>query len=144
MLVDAQLTERSERVLQEIKETHKHFRSYLITHGTPITFLVWSVQGSIPRCEIWRLQRSCVESKRSIRRKSISGNSSCPRMQLLTFVPIDPSTAAADTFDGSHIEVLQHIQGDTDEKRCFWIPNREFSSLAISCSMTCSGTRRNG
>src|ERR1700674_4565208 len=54
------------------------------------------------------------------------------------------------TFDGSHIEVLKHIQGDTDENTMLWIPGQRiliggdvvFNDMHVYTAETDSQVRR--
>src|SRR6185295_11175200 len=39
-------------------------------------------------------------------------------------VPIESFDGSTITFESSHLEVLKHIQGDTDENTMLWIPGQ--------------------
>jgi len=79
MLVDAQLTRTNAgKSLTGNQETHKPLSLIYITHEHADHFLGLEVfKEAYPGVRINCGSASCVESKRSIRRKSISGNSSC-------------------------------------------------------------------
>src|SRR4029077_8929533 len=65
-------------------------------------------------------------------------------------VPIDPFDGSTIQFDGSSIEVLRHIQGDTDENTMLWIPEQRilvagdvvFNDMHVYTAETDRGVRR--
>jgi glyoxylase-like metal-dependent hydrolase (beta-lactamase superfamily II) len=65
-------------------------------------------------------------------------------------VPIEPFDGNTITFESSHIEVIKHIQGDTDENTMLWIPGLEilvggdvvFNNMHVYTAETDSQARR--
>jgi glyoxylase-like metal-dependent hydrolase (beta-lactamase superfamily II) len=126
MLVDAQLTKtNAERVLLEIRETKKPLSIIYITHEHADHFLGLEVfKEAYPSVRIiansavvdrinkvyqekldkWRLLLGTGATSRVIAIEKFDGNSI--------------------TFEGSEIEVLKNIQGDTDENTMLWIPEQ--------------------
>ena len=126
MLVDAQLTRtNAERVLQEIKETHKPLSLIYITHEHADHFHGLEVfKEAYPSVRIIAatavLRRILKVYQEKIDKwKQLLGSDAATHV-----VPIDPFDDSTITFDGSHIEVLKHIRGDTDENTMLWIPEQ--------------------
>jgi len=124
MLVDAQLTKtNAERVLQEIKETHKPLSLIYITHEHADHFLGLEVfRGAYPRARI--IATSAVGARihkvyqeKIEKWKQLLGSGATTQV-----VPIEPFDGDTIPFESSHIELLKHIQGDTDENTMLWIP----------------------
>jgi len=152
MLVDAQLTRtNAERVLQEIKETHKPLSLIYITHEHADHFLGLEVfKEAYPGVRIIAasavLRRiNKVYQEKIDKWKRLLGSDAATHV-----VPIDPFDGSTITFDGSHIEVLQHIQGDTDENTMLWIPGQRiliggdvvFNDMHVYTAETDSQARR--
>ena len=126
MLVDAQLTKtNAERVLQEIKETKKPLSIIYITHEHADHFLglevfkeaypgVRIIANSTVRDRIDKVYQQKIDKW-----KQILGPRATSRV-----VAIENFDGPFITFDGSKIEVLKHIQGDTDENTMLWIPGQ--------------------
>ena len=65
-------------------------------------------------------------------------------------VPIEPFDGNTIPFESSHIEVLKHIQGDTDENTMLWIPGQKilvggdvvFNNMHVYTAETNSQARR--
>jgi len=126
MLVDAQLTKTSaERVLQEIKETKKPLSIIYITHEHADHFLGLEVfRAAYPSVRIIATSAviariNQVYQEKIDKWKQLLGSDAATRV-----VPIEPLDGDTITFDSSHIEVLKHIRGDTDENTMLWIPER--------------------
>jgi glyoxylase-like metal-dependent hydrolase (beta-lactamase superfamily II) len=126
MLVDAQLTKtNAERVLQEIKETKKPLTIIYITHEHADHFLGLEVfKEAYPGMRIIAdstvVDRADEVYQRKIDKwKQILGSSATSRV-----VAIEKFDGNFIAFDGSKIEVLKRIQGDTDENTMLWIPEQ--------------------
>ncbi len=126
MLVDAQLTKtNAERVLQEIKETKKPLSIIYITHEHADHFLGLEVfKVAYPGVRI--IANSTVVDRadkvyqpKIDKWKQILGSGATSRV-----VAIENFDGKSIAFDGSQIEVLKHIQGDTDENTMLWIPGQ--------------------
>jgi glyoxylase-like metal-dependent hydrolase (beta-lactamase superfamily II) len=126
MLVDAQLTKTSaERVLQEIKETKKPLSIIYITHEHADHFLGLEVfKEAYPRVRIIA-NSSVVDRINNVYQqkidkwKTILGPGATSKV-----VAIDKFDGNFIEFEGSQIEVLKNIQGDTDENTMLWIPGQ--------------------
>ena len=126
MLVDAQLTKtNAERVLQEIKETKKPLSIIYITHEHADHFLGLEVfKNAYPGVRIIAnstvVDRADKVYQQKIDKwKQILGSGATSRV-----VAIENFDGKSIAFDGSKIEVLKHIQGDTDENSMLWIPGQ--------------------
>ena len=126
MLVDAQLTKtNAERLLQAIRETHKPLSLIYITHEHADHFLGLEVfRGEYPGVRIIATSAvvariNQVYQEKIDKWKQLLGSDAATRV-----VPIEPLDGDTITFDSSHIEVLKHIRGDTDENTMLWIPER--------------------
>src|SRR5258707_5758320 len=126
MLVDAQLTKTSaEKVLQEIKETKKPLSIIYITHEHADHFLGLEVfREAYPRVRI--IANSAVVDRinkvyqeKIDKWQKILGSGAASRV-----VTISKFDAKFIEFEGSKIEVLKNIQGDTDENTMLWIPRQ--------------------
>ena len=126
MLVDAQLTRTSaEKVLHEIKETRKPLSIIYITHEHADHFLGLEVfKGAYPGARIIatsavvdRLNKVYREKLDKWQRIMGSGASS----QVVEISKFDGSYI---DFEGSRIQVIKDIQGDTDQNTMLWIPGQ--------------------
>ena len=126
MLVDAQLTKNSaERVLQEINATKKPLSIIYITHEHADHFLGLEVfKEAYPGVRI--IANSAVVDRinkvyqeKIDKWKKILGSGATSRV-----VTISKFDANSIEFEGSKIEVLKNIQGDTDENTMLWIPGQ--------------------
>ena len=126
MLVDAQLTRTSaERVLQEIKETKKPLSIIYITHEHADHFLGLEVfKEAFPSVKIIassavvdRINK--VYQERIEKWKKILGPGATSHV-----VEIGKFDGNFIEFEGSQIEVLKNLQGDTDENTMLWIPEQ--------------------
>jgi glyoxylase-like metal-dependent hydrolase (beta-lactamase superfamily II) len=127
MLVDAQLTKtNAERVLQEVKETKKPLSIIYITHEHADHFLGLEVfKDAYPGVRIIAnstvVDRADKVYQQKIDKwKQILGSGATSRV-----VAIENFDGKSIAFDGSKIEVLKHIQGDTDENTMLWIPGQK-------------------
>jgi glyoxylase-like metal-dependent hydrolase (beta-lactamase superfamily II) len=151
MLVDAQLTKtNAERVLQAIRETHKPLSLIYITHEHADHFLGLEVfRGAYPGVRI--IATSAVTARinqvyqeKIDKWKQLLGSSATTHV-----VPIEPFDGNTITFESSHIEVLKHVQGDTDENTMLWIPGQRilvggdvvFNSMHVYTAETDSRSR---
>jgi glyoxylase-like metal-dependent hydrolase (beta-lactamase superfamily II) len=126
MLVDAQLTKtNAERVLQEIKETKKPLSIIYITHEHADHFLGLEVfKEAYPGVRIIANSTVVDRADKVYQQKidkwqKILGSGAASRV-----VAIEKFDGYFIAFDGSQIEVLKHIQGDTDENTMLWIPGQ--------------------
>src|SRR6202171_1364436 len=126
MLVDAQLTKTSaEKVLQEIKKTKKPLSIIYITHEHADHFLGLEVfKEAYPGVRIIansavvdRINKVYQEKIEKWEKILGSGATS----QVVTISKFDGNFVE---FEGSKIEVLKHIRGDTDENTMLWIPGQ--------------------
>ncbi len=126
MLVDAQLTKtNAERVLQEIKETKKPLSIIYITHEHADHFLGLEVfKEAYPGVRIIatppvvdRINKVYLE--KVDKWKEILGPGATSHV-----VAIEEFDDNFIKFESSKIEVLKHIQGDTDENTMLWIPGQ--------------------
>src|SRR6202790_4000055 len=126
MLVDAQLTKTSaEKVLQQIEEIKKPLSTIYITHEHADHFLGLEVfKEAYPGVRIIATS-AVVDRINKVYREKLdtwqkilgTGATSHP-------VAIGKFDGNFIEFDGSKIEVLKNIQGDTDENTMLWIPGQ--------------------
>ena len=153
MLVDAQLTKtNAEKVLQKIAETNKPLSLIYITHEHADHFLGLEVfKEAYPTVRIIatpevvaRIHK--VYQEKVDKWKQLLGSSATT--QVVSIEPFDGDTI---TFESSHIEVLRHVQGDTDENTMLWIPSQKilvggdvvFDNMHVYTADTDSQARRN-
>src|SRR6202165_1168326 len=126
MLVDAQLTKTSaEKVLQEIKGTKKPLSIIYITHEHADHFLGLEVfSEAYPGVRI--IANSAVVDRinkvyqeKIDKWKKILGSGATSQV-----VAIEKFDAKFIECEGSKIEVLKNIRGDTDENTMLWIPGQ--------------------
>ncbi|MDX6577668.1 MAG: hypothetical protein QOE96_3621 [Blastocatellia bacterium] len=126
MLVDGQLTRtNAERVLQEIKETKKPLSIIYITHEHADHFLGLEVfKEAYPRVRIiansavvGRINK--VYQEKIDKWKTVLGSGATSQV-----VAIEKFDGDFIKFESSKIEVLNNIQGDTDENTMLWIPGQ--------------------
>jgi glyoxylase-like metal-dependent hydrolase (beta-lactamase superfamily II) len=126
MLVDAQLTKtNAEKVLQEIKETKKPLSIIYITHEHADHFLGLEVfREAYPRLRIIansavvdRINR--VYQEKIDKWKKFLGSGATSHV-----VAIEKFDGNSIEFEGSEIEVLKDVQGDTGENTMLWIPGQ--------------------
>src|SRR5690242_9605961 len=114
MLVDAQLTKtNAEGVLQEIKETKKPLSIIYITHAHADHFLGLEVfKEAYPGVRIIAASAVLPRIHRVYQEKIDKWKQLLLSDAATHVVPIDPFDGSTITFDGSQVEVLQHIQVD--------------------------------
>ena len=126
MLVDAQLTKtNAEKVLQEIRETKKPLSIIYITHEHADHFLGLQVfREAYPKVRI--IANSAVTDRinkvyqeKLDKWKKILGSGATSLV-----VAIEKFDGNFIEFEGSRIEVLRNVQGDTDENTMLWIPGQ--------------------
>jgi glyoxylase-like metal-dependent hydrolase (beta-lactamase superfamily II) len=126
MLVDAQLTKTSaEKVLQEIRETKKPLSIIYITHEHADHFLGLQVfREAYPGARI--IANSAVTDRitkvfqeKVDKWKKILGSGATSSV-----VAIEKFDGNFIEFENSKIELLKHVQGDTDENTMLWIPGQ--------------------
>jgi glyoxylase-like metal-dependent hydrolase (beta-lactamase superfamily II) len=126
MLVDAQLTKTSaEKVLQEIRETRKPLSIIYITHEHADHFLGLEVfKQAYPGVRIIA-NSAVVERIKKVypekieKWKNILGPGATSHA-----VAIDTFDADFIEFEGSRIEIIKGVRGDTDENTMLWIPEQ--------------------
>ena len=126
MLVDAQLTKTSaEKVLHEIEETKKPLTIIYITHEHADHFLgLEAFKAAYPGVRIIATS-AVVDRLNKVYREKLdkwqkilgSGASS----QVVEISKFDGSYF---DFEGSRIQVIKDIQGDTDQNTMLWIPGQ--------------------
>jgi glyoxylase-like metal-dependent hydrolase (beta-lactamase superfamily II) len=126
MLVDAQLTKtNAEKVLQEIKETKKPLSTIYVTHAHADHFLGLEVfKEAYPGARIIatsvvvnRINK--VYQEKIDKWKGLLGSDAASHV-----VAIEKFDGNFVEFEGSKIEILKNIQGDTDENTMLWIPGQ--------------------
>src|SRR5258707_12959324 len=144
MLVDAQLTKTSaEKVLQEIEKTKKPLSIVYITHEHADHFLGLEVFKEVyPRVRIIA-NSAVVERINKVYQEKID------KWKKILGPSGTSHVGAIEQFDGdfikfetSKIEVLNNIQGDTDENTMLWLPGRRiqisgdalFNGLTVSAA----------
>jgi glyoxylase-like metal-dependent hydrolase (beta-lactamase superfamily II) len=127
MLVDAQLTKASaDKVLQEIRETKKPLSIIYITHEHADHFLGLEVfKEAYPGVRI--IANSAVTDRinkvyqeKVDKWKKILGLGATSQV-----VAIEKFDGNFIEFEGSNIELLKEVQGDTDENTMLWIPGQK-------------------
>jgi glyoxylase-like metal-dependent hydrolase (beta-lactamase superfamily II) len=126
MLVDAQLTKTSaEEVLQEIKETKKPLSIIYITHEHADHFLGLEVfKRAYPGVRIIATSEVVDRINGVYREKldkwqALLGSGASSRA-----VEISKFDGSYIDFEGSRIQVIRDIQGDTDQNTMLWIPGQ--------------------
>jgi glyoxylase-like metal-dependent hydrolase (beta-lactamase superfamily II) len=153
MLVDAQLTKtNAERVLQEIKETKKPLSIIYVTHEHADHFLGLEVfREAYPGVRI--IANSAVVDRinkvyqdKIDKWKNILGSAATSHV-----VAIEKFDGNFIEFEGSKIEVLKNIRGDTDENTMLWVPGQKiliagdvlFNNMHVYTAETDSKARGN-
>jgi glyoxylase-like metal-dependent hydrolase (beta-lactamase superfamily II) len=126
MLVDAQLTKtNAERLLQEIKDTHKPLSTIYITHEHADHFLGLEVfKEAYPRVRIIATSAVLARINKVYQEKIDKWKQLLGSGATTQVVPVEPFDGDTIAFESSHIEALKHIQGDTDENTMLWIPGQ--------------------
>jgi glyoxylase-like metal-dependent hydrolase (beta-lactamase superfamily II) len=126
MLVDAQLTKtNAEKVLQEIKETKKPLSTIYVTHAHADHFLGLEVfKEAYPGVRIIATSAvvdriNKVYQEKIDKWKELLGSDAASHL-----VAIEKFDGNFVEFEGSKIEILKNIQGDTDENTMLWIPGQ--------------------
>ena len=126
LLVDAQLTKTSaEKVLGEIKETKKPLSIIYITHEHADHFLGLEVlKGAYPGVRIIATSAVVDRINKVYREKldkwqKILGSGASSQV-----VEISKFEGSNIDFEGSRIQVIKDIQGDTDQNTMLWIPRQ--------------------
>jgi glyoxylase-like metal-dependent hydrolase (beta-lactamase superfamily II) len=126
LLVDAQLTKTSaEKVLQEIRETHKPLSMIYITHEHADHFLGLEVfKEAYPQVGI-------IASSAVVDRINKVYHEKIDKWQKILGPGAASHAVAISRFDGNvinfertKIEILRNVQGDTDENSMLWIPEQ--------------------
>ena len=126
MLVDAQLTKTSaEKVLREIKETKKPLSIIYITHEHADHFLGLEVfKGAYPGVTIIATSAVVDRINKVYREKLDKWQKLLGSGASSQIVEISKFDASYIDFEGSRIQVIKDIQGDTDQNTMLWIPGQ--------------------
>jgi len=152
MLVDAQLTKtNAESVLHEIRKTNKPLSLIYITHEHADHFLGLEVfREAFPGARIIatsgvvaRIHK--VYQEKIDKWKQLLGSGAATHV-----VPVEPFDGDTIRFESSQIEVLKHIQGDTNENTMLWLPGQRilvggdvvFNNMHVYTAETNSQARR--
>src|SRR5712671_1787841 len=152
MLVDAQLTKtNAERVLHEITKINKPLSLIYITHEHADHFLGLEVfREAFPGARIIatsdvvaRIHK--VYQEKIDKWKQLLGSDAATHV-----VPVEPFDGDTIRFESSQIEVLKHIQGDTNENTMLWFPGQRilvggdvvFNNMHVYTAETDSQARR--
>src|SRR5712675_2293408 len=151
MLVDAQLTKtNAERVLQEIKATRKPLSIIYITHEHADHFLGLEVfKQAYPAVRIIA-NSAVVERIKKVypekieKWKKILGPGATSHA-----VAIEKFDADFIDLEGSRIQIIKSVRGDTDENTMLWIPEQRlliagdvvFNNMHVYTAETDSGAR---
>jgi glyoxylase-like metal-dependent hydrolase (beta-lactamase superfamily II) len=125
-LVDAQLTKaNAERVLQEIKETKKPLSIIYITHEHADHFLGLEVfREAYPKVRIIANSAVVGRINKVYQEKLDKWKQLLGAAATSGVIAIEKFDGNFIKFEGSEIEVLKNIQGDTDENTMLWIPGQ--------------------
>ena len=123
MLVDAQLTKTSaEKVLQEIKETKKPLSTIYITHEHADHFLGLEVfKGAYPGVRVIATSAVVDRINKVYREKLDKWQKLLGPGATSQVVEISKFDGSYIDFEGSRIQVIKDIQGDTDQNTMLWI-----------------------
>ena len=126
MLVDAQLTKTSaEKVLQEIRETKKPLSIIYITHEHADHFLGLEVfKQAYPGARIIANSAVVERIKKAYPEKIEKWKKILGPGATSHAVAIDKFDADFIGFEGSRIEIIKSVRGDTDENTMLWIPEQ--------------------
>ena len=152
MLVDAQLTKtNAERVLHEIRKTNKPLSLIYITHEHADHFLGLEVfREAYPRVRIIATSAVVARIHNVYQEKLDKWRQLLGSGAATNVVPVEPFDGDTIPFESSHIEVLKHIQGDTNENTMLWIPGQRilvggdvvFNNMHVYTAETDSQARR--
>jgi glyoxylase-like metal-dependent hydrolase (beta-lactamase superfamily II) len=126
MLVDAQLTKtNAEKVLREIKETKKPLSIIYITHEHADHFLGLEVfREAYPRVRIIANSAVVDRINKVYQEKLDKWKQLLGAAATSHVIAIKKFDGNSIKFEGSEIEVLKNIQGDTDQNTMLWIPEQ--------------------
>jgi hypothetical protein len=127
MLVDAQLTKtNAERVLQDIKATHKPLSLIYITHEHADHFLGLEVfRDAYPRVRIIATSAVAARIHKVYQEKIDQWKQLLGSGATTHVVPIEPFDGNSITLESSHIELLSTSKATPMKTRCFdsWTEN---------------------
>jgi len=126
MLVDAQLSKTSaENVLREIKKTKKPLRVVYITHEHADHFLgLEAFKKAFPAVRIIATAAVVDRINQVYRQKIDKWQAILGAGASSQVVQISKFDGSYLEFEGSRIDVIKDIQGDTDQNTMLWIPGR--------------------
>src|SRR6266478_7936361 len=126
MLVDAQLTKTSaERVLQEITETKKPLSIIYITHEHADHFLGLEIfREAYPNVRIIATSAVVDRINKVYREKLDKWQKILGSGASSQAVEISKFDGSYIDFEGSRIQVIKDIQGDTGQNTMLWIPGQ--------------------
>src|ERR1700735_5407491 len=126
MLVDAQLTKAgAERVLEEINATKKPLSLIYITHEHADHFLGLEVfKRAYPAVTIIATSAVVDRINRVYQEKLDKWQKILGARASSQMVEISKFDGNYFDFDGSRIQIIKNIQGDTDQNTMLWIPGQ--------------------
>src|SRR5260221_3530188 len=152
MLVDAQLTKtNAERVLPEITKTNKPLSLIYVTHEHADHFLGLEVfREAFPGARIIATSEVVGRIHKVYQEKIGKWQQLLGSSAATHAVPVEPFDGDTIRFESSQIEVLKHIQGDTNENTMLWIPGQRilvggdvvFNNMHVYTAETDSQARR--
>ena len=152
MLVDAQLTKtNAERVLHEIQKTNKPLSLVYITHEHADHFLGLEVfRKAFPGARIIATSDVVARIHKVYQEKLDKWKQLLGSRAATHVVPVEPFDGDTIRFESSQIEVLKHIQGDTNENSMLWFPGQRilvggdvvFNNMHVYTAETDSLARR--
>jgi len=152
MLVDAQLTKtNAERVLDEIRKTKKPLSLIYVTHEHADHFLGLEVfREAFPGARIIATSDVVARIHKVYQEKIDKWKQLLGPGAATHVVPVEPFDGDTIRFESSQIEVLTHIQGDTNENTMLWFPGQRilvggdvvFNNMHVYTAETNSQARR--
>jgi glyoxylase-like metal-dependent hydrolase (beta-lactamase superfamily II) len=152
MLVDAQLTKtNAERVLDEIRKTNKPLSLIYITHEHADHFLGLEVfREAFPGARIIATSNVVARIHKVYQEKIDKWKQLLGSGAATHVVPVEPFDGDTIRFESAQIEVLKHIQGDTNENTMLWFPGQTllvggdvvFNNMHVYTAETDSQARR--
>jgi glyoxylase-like metal-dependent hydrolase (beta-lactamase superfamily II) len=126
LLVDAQLAKvTAERVLQKIQETGKPLSIIYITHEHADHFLGLDVfKKAYPGVRIIASSAVVDRINKVYQEKLDKWQKLLGSDASVTAVEVSKFDGGSIAFDGSNVQIIRDIQGDTDQNTMLWIPRQ--------------------
>jgi glyoxylase-like metal-dependent hydrolase (beta-lactamase superfamily II) len=151
MLVDAQLARASaEKVLRRVKQTKKPLSIIYITHEHADHFLGLEVfKDAYPEVRIIATSAVVDRINKVYQEKLDKWQRLLGPDASVTAVEVSKFDGSSIAFDGSSIQIIRDIQGDTDQNTMLWIPRQRiliggdvvFDDIHVYTAETDSGAR---